>query len=235
VRATAAHAAIALQSAAGYRPRQDEEQHIATDFDERAATWDEDPGKVERAALVAAAVRAAVSLDAGNRLLEYGAGTGLASQALANSVGPITLTDPSEGMRTVMAAKVAEGKFADGTRVWDLDLVTDPVPDEAFDLILTVMALHHVTDLAPVLRGFATLLADSGHLCIVDLEADADGSFHRHDSDFDGHHGFSRADLGARLEAEGLTDISFTHCLDINKDDAIYPLFLATATRPSLS
>lgn len=205
---------------------------MATEFDEKAATWDDDPAKVERGAQAAAAVRAAVSLDAGTRLLEYGAGTGLASQALASSVGPITLTDPSEGMRNVMEAKVAQGEFPKGTRVWDLDLATDPVPDQTFELILVVMALHHVTDLAPVIRGFATLLADGGHLCIVDLEEDVDGSFHRDSSDFDGHHGFGRAALTARLEAEGFTEVVFSHCLDIDKDGETYPLFLATATMP---
>lgn len=208
---------------------------MATDFDDKAATWDDDPAKVERAAQAADAVRAAVPLKPDTRLLEYGAGTGLASQALASSVGPITLTDPSEGMRNVMEAKVAQGEFPEGTRVWDLDLVTDPVPNENFDLILAVMALHHVTELAPVLRGFATLLSDGGHLCVVDLEEDVDGSFHRHSTDFDGHDGFGRADLAARLVAEGFADVAFTHCLDLEKDGATYPLFLATATMPSPS
>ena len=137
-------------------------------------------------------------------------------------------------MRRVMAAKVAEGKFPSGTRVWDLNLITDPVPDETFDLIVTVMALHHVTDLAPVLHGFATMLNTGGHLCVVDLEEDVDRSFHSQSPDFDGHHGFGRADLTGRLEAEGFAEITFTHCLDMVRDGTTYPLFLAVATMPSL-
>src|SRR5690606_42045723 len=45
-------------------------------FDEKAATWDDDPAKVERARVVADALRDAVPPGPTTRLLEYGAGTG---------------------------------------------------------------------------------------------------------------------------------------------------------------
>ena len=51
-------------------------------FDDKAATWDDDPAKVERAGEVARAIRAAVPLNTSVRMLEYGAGTGLVTQAL---------------------------------------------------------------------------------------------------------------------------------------------------------
>lgn len=206
---------------------------MATDFDERAATWDDDPATVERGRVVARSVRAAVPLDvATTRLLEYGAGTGLAAQALAGDVASITLADPSAGMRAVMADKVTAGALPAGTRVWDLDLGSDAVPDEPFDVVLAVMALHHVVDLEPVLAGFAILLAGGGHLCVVDLEEDPHGSFHASSPDFEGHHGFARDDLRARLQAVGFTDITFTDCHTVDKEGGTYRLFLATARRP---
>jgi SAM-dependent methyltransferase len=201
---------------------------MADGFDERASTWDDDPTKVERGRQVASAVRDAVPVDAATRVLEYGAGTGLTSQYLG-TVGALTLADPSEGMRTVMTAKRDAGTFPPGTRIWDLDLTDGEVPDERFDLVVTVMALHHIPDLDPVLRGFATLLAEGGHLCIADLEEDPDGSFHSSSPHFDGHHGFRRSDLTRRLVAAGFDDVRFEHCLDVEKDGATYPVFLATA------
>ena len=135
--------------------------HGAAFFDEEAATWDDDPAKVERAAVVADAIGAAVDPQPTTRVLEYGAGTGLVAQALRDQVGPLTLADPSEGMRAVMQAKVDAGTLP-GARVWSLDLTTDPPPEERFDLIVTVMALHHIADLGPVLAGFAALLAPGG-------------------------------------------------------------------------
>ena len=200
------------------------------DFDERAATWDADPAKVERARVSADAIRQAVPLTPATRVLEYGAGTGLVAQFLSADVGPVTLADPSAGMRSVMTEKVASGVLPAGTRVWDLDLAADPVPDEAFDLIVTVMALHHIGPLDRVLEGFAALLSDDGHVCIIDLELE-DGSFHSSEPDFDGHHGFARPALAGLLEAAGFTDVRFQPCHEMEKDGATYPLFLATCRR----
>lgn len=201
---------------------------MATDFDEKAATWDDDPAKVERARVVAEAIRSAIPLTSDTRLLEYGAGTGLVAEALAEDVGAITLAEPSAGMREVATAKVDLGTLPAGTRVWDLDLAaTAPPSDERFDLIATVMTLHHIHHLEPVLAGFAQLLGDGGHLAVVDLEAE-DGSFHSEDSGFDGHHGFDRGALQAQLEAAGFTDVAFADVHQIEKDGSTFPLFLAT-------
>ena len=195
-----------------------------TSFDERAATWD-DPTKIERAGVVARAITDAVAPTTSTRLLEYGAGTGLVTQALRDEVGPVTLADTSAGMRAVMEQKVESGALRDA-RIWALDLSTDPAPDDRFDLIVTVLTLHHIPDLEPVLRAFAALLADGGRLCIADLEAE-DGSFHG--EGFEGHHGFDRAWLTERLERAGFADVAFRDCGTVARPDGDYPLFLATA------
>jgi predicted TPR repeat methyltransferase len=204
---------------------------VPTDFDAKASTWDDDPAKVHRARVVAEAVREAVPLAPSTRVLEYGAGTGLVTQALAPHVGQVTLAEPSAGMRAVMVDKIAAGTLPADARVWDLDLATAQPPDERFDLVVTVMTLHHIHDLEPVLEGFADLLSEGGHLCVVDLEAE-DGSFHSADSDFDGHHGFDRAALSERLEAAGFDDLRFERCHEVEKDGRTYPLFLATCVAP---
>jgi predicted TPR repeat methyltransferase len=164
-------------------------------------------------------------------MLEYGAGTGLVTQALSDSVGSVVLVDSSRGMREVMRAKVDAGRLP-RAQVWDLDLTNDPVPHERFGLIVTVLALHHIATLDPVLAGFAQLLEPGGHLCIVDLEEE-DGSFHG--DDFDGHHGFQRSALADALTAQSFTDVTFTSCHHVVRHGATYPLFLATCvqeTRP---
>jgi ubiquinone/menaquinone biosynthesis C-methylase UbiE len=193
-------------------------------FDDRAATWDDDPAKLDRATVVAEVICDAIDLDGSQRVLEYGAGTGLVTQALGNVVGPATLVDTSEGMRNVMLAKIAAGAITDA-RVWDLDLESAPVPDERFDLIVTVLTLHHLHDIGGVLAKFAQMLASDGHLCIVDLDAE-DGSFHG--VGFDGHHGFDRTELGTTLTTAGFADVQFRECSHMVRDDASYPMFLAT-------
>lgn len=198
-------------------------------FDERAATWDDDPAHVERAEAVAAAIRRAVRLDPSVRLLEYGAGTGLVAQALRHAVGPITVADTSSGMRKVMEGKVEAGLIGDA-RVWDLDLASVPLAPstDRFDLIATVLTLHHLPRLEPVLSNFATLLDRGGRLAIVDLDEE-DGSFHP--DGFDGHHGFDHEALAGALRAAGFADVSFRRCHQVVRHGRTYPLFLATATR----
>lgn len=193
-------------------------------FDEKAATWDDDPTKVERARTAALAIRQTLPLDTSTRVLEYGAGTGLVAQALRDAVGPITMADTSSGMRAVMEEKIAAGAITDA-RVWDVDLAVDSAPDEQFDLVVTVMALHHVSDVAKVLANFADLLADDGHVAIVDLEHE-DGSFHGHD--FDGPHGFDQAALTRQLETAGFADIRFQPCGEMERNGGTYPMFVAT-------
>lgn len=204
--------------------------HDHSSFDERAATWDDDPAKRDRARQAADAIRAVVPVASTTRLLEYGAGTGLVSEALRPAVGPITLADTSAGMRDVLGQKIAAGALA-GARVWDVDLATArPPDDDEFDLIVTVMALHHVGDTAIVLGRFRELLAADGHLCVVDLEAE-DGSFHG--DDFHGHHGFDTGELTAALTAAGFAEVRIERMGEMTRHDRVYALFLATAAASS--
>lgn len=159
-------------------------------------------------------------------MLEFGAGTGLVSEALQHTVGPIALADASAGMRQVLADKIDAGRLR-SARVWDHDLVAAPSP-ERFDLVVTVMALHHVSEIEAVLTGFASALHDGGALAVVDLEAE-DGTFHP--EDFDGHHGFDRSDLTRRLEQAGFDRVEFRPAGTMSRPSGDYPLFLATAVR----
>jgi predicted TPR repeat methyltransferase len=199
-------------------------------FDDVAATWDEDDEKVTRARTVADAIADAVPLRGDERLLEYGAGTGLVAQALGERVGPLTLADASAGMRAVMTEKVSGGVLPPSARVWDLDLTGDDVPADRFELVISSLVLHHIPDLSSVLAGFHLLLEPGGHVAIADLDEE-DGSFHEHVHDFDGHNGFDRERLRLDLEAAGFVDVSFTDCAAVQKNERAFGLFLATARK----
>ena len=54
---------------------------------------------------------------------------------------------------------------------------------ERFDLVYTLMTLHHIPDTAKILGSFQALLQPGGVLCIADLDKE-DGSFHSHEADF---------------------------------------------------
>ena len=50
---------------------------MASRFDEAAAQWDNNPGRVDLARAVGEAIGRAIPFQAGWRVLDYGAGTGL--------------------------------------------------------------------------------------------------------------------------------------------------------------
>lgn len=194
-------------------------------FDERAATWDDDPDKHERARMVAGRLRDEVTLTSSTRVLEYGAGTGLLATALRAHVGSLTVTDRSEGMLHVLRDKAASGPLA-GAEVRRLDLTVDPPLEADFDVVASLMVLHHVEDPGRVLRGLRAMTAPDGVACLVDLDAE-DGSFHG--PDFAGPHGFERAHIAALLTDAGFGQVRLSDAGAVAKDGSDYPLFLAVA------
>lgn len=204
---------------------------LPTDFDARARTWDDDPSKADRARRVAEAIAGRVPGLAGKTVLEYGAGTGLLGLALRPLVAHVTLADSSPGMLAVAQEKIAAGGAPNATTLL-LDLAADGPPAARFDLICTLMTLHHVEDTDGILRAFHGLLAAGGTLCIADLDRE-DGSFHG--PGFSGHNGFDRAELRARLERSGFRDVEITTVHQITKPAATgartYPIFLSIARR----
>ncbi|NJM12270.1 MAG: class I SAM-dependent methyltransferase [Synechococcaceae cyanobacterium SM1_2_3] len=201
------------------------------DFDDKAKTWDSDPVKQERAEAVAATMRQRIPLSSAGRALEYGCGTGLLSFALHTDLGSITLADASPGMLAVLEAKLAAAQL-DHLHPLQLDLTCDPLPADRYDLIYSLMTLHHVADIESLLRNFHALLQPDGWLAIADLDQE-DGSFHG--AGFTGHCGFDREILRAQLVAAGFRGVEFSSCYRMKKatDQGIreYPLFLAVATR----
>jgi ubiquinone/menaquinone biosynthesis C-methylase UbiE len=199
-------------------------------FDERAKDWDSDPAKVDRARVVADAIRAALPLKPDMTALEYGCGTGLLSFALQPEFKSITLADTSQGMLDVLAEKIKAANV-NNMHPLRLDLSTDPPSASHYGIIYSLMALHHIPDVDVVLGKFFTLLETPGYLCIADLDAE-DGSFHgEHVTDV--HHGFERTVLQAKVESLGFAGVSFSSVTAVNRSvDGIeksFPLFLMIA------
>src|SRR5512136_2053243 len=176
------------------------------EFDQKAAQWDAKPVRVERAQAVADGIKAALPLSPHLTALEYGCGTGLLSFALQPHLGHITLADSSTGMLAVLREKIAAANIRNMTPL-RLDLIADPLPAERYQLIYTLMTLHHIPDTDRMLRAFYQLLDAPGYLCVADLDKE-DGTFH--EEEFHGHLGFDRNELGERASQAGFQTINFT-------------------------
>jgi ubiquinone/menaquinone biosynthesis C-methylase UbiE len=201
-------------------------------FDERAKDWDSDPKKVERAYAVAEAIRRTIPLTTDLSALEYGCGTGLLSFALQADLGRITLADTSQGMLDVLAEKIAAAHVTN-MRPLKLDLTTDPLPAERYQLTYSLLTLHHIQDTQAVLEKFHALLEPNGILLVADLDKE-DGTFHT-DGTTDIHLGFARMELQKQVEAAGFGEVTFTTAVILHKKvhdaEKDFPLFLMMARR----
>lgn len=204
-----------------------------SEFDEKAKDWDTRESG-ERAANIAESIRSRVPLSNKMSAFEYGCGTGQLSFELRDQVGPITLADSSAGMLEVLRDKI-RAKSADAMKPIKLDLSTDPPPDNQFDLVYTMMTLHHIPDTGQILRQFYALLNHGGYLCVADLDKE-DGSFHGQDVD-DVHKGFDRKELAEIAEKSGFSDISFSTAYEMEREvnekgeTKIFPIFLMVAIK----
>lgn len=202
-------------------------------FDSQAATWDQDPQKVARAVTVARAITEQVPV-AGQRVLEYGCGTGLLGFALQPLAQTVALADTSEGMLDVLKKKIA-ASGAGNLQPLRLDLLHDPRPAGAFDLICSLMTLHHIPDTQGILHAFHGVLVPGGWVALADLDTE-DGSFHGPEVT-EVHLGFDRQVLGRQLELAGFREVRFSTVFDIQRDGGgpgrSFPVFLVVARKDS--
>lgn len=197
-------------------------------FDEKALDWDNDPKKVERASVFAKEISNFIMPNKEMNALEFGCGTGLLSFQLKDNFNKITLADNSEGMIDVLKDKIAQDNIKNFVPFHIKSFENDLKPND-YDVIYTLMTMHHILDLNEILKVFNSILNPGGFLCIADLVSE-DGSFHSKYPDFNGHLGFNKDELEKILVSNGFNIEFYNICYEIeqiiNGEIKKYPLFL---------
>ncbi|PKQ14922.1 MAG: SAM-dependent methyltransferase [Actinobacteria bacterium HGW-Actinobacteria-7] len=201
-------------------------------FDDEAASWDEQPGQVEFALELASAIRVSIDLSPDMDVLDFGCGTGLLATELLPSVRSVTAADTSAGMLDVLNRKIATRSLANIRTA----LIGSDAMGGDYDLILCSLTLHHVEDVEGLLGDFHRMTAAVGRLCICDIDLDG-GAFHENRAGVF-HDGFKRDSLSAMMEAAGFVDIEATTAMRLSRpgrDGAVrdFELFLMTGRKAS--
>ncbi len=183
------------------------------EFDIKAAEWDQNKMHWDRSVAVTNQIKKLIPLNKQMVALEYGAGTGIASFLLKDSLKEITLMDTSSEMVKIMNEKIKAEKVKN-LKTLNFDLELADYKRVRFDLIFTLMVLHHVTDIENIIKRFYYLLNPGGYLAIADLYSE-DGSFH--DKNFTGHNGFEVEVLSDQIRKLGFVNLKHTRCYTIQR------------------
>jgi tRNA (cmo5U34)-methyltransferase len=183
------------------------------EFDLKASQWDLNPMHRDRSVAIIKEMLNLIPLNKEMTALEYGAGTGMASFLLKDTLKEITLMDSSSEMVKITAEKIASGG-AKNMKVLNFDLENTEYRNGKFDLIFNQMVMHHVNDVDALIGKFSDLLNPGGFLAIADLKEE-DGSFHG--EGFTGHRGFNIDNFKSMIEKHHFTDITNTTCFIIDR------------------
>src|SRR3569833_173077 len=218
-------------------------------FNAEAAAWDSNPD-VHRfsdgalAAILAAypdlaREKAAETATAnGKEVLEIGCGTGLLSFRLAPYVRSILAVDAASGMVDALEQKLSALKPGDvGTNITPLCIMLEDPEDpklppgdggkrKKFDLITSHLVLHHIPDLAAVLRTMYGCLKPGGEVALPDFEDFGPEARRFHpESKMNGveRHGVDAKWFAGLLKDTGFADVSVVPAWTMDKTVERFP------------
>lgn len=141
-------------------------------FNDQANEWDTD-SKIALMGLLAKKTADALELDKPIDILDFGCGTGLFGLEFIDYANTLVGVDTSPGMLEVFKRKIGDRCQV---RSLQVDLETDDL-HETFDLIVSSMTFHHLTDPQGIILKLKSMLNEGGRLAIIDLYKEG-GSFH---------------------------------------------------------
>jgi SAM-dependent methyltransferase len=154
-----------------------------------------------------------VDPDAGEWVVDIGAGMGAGAMRAARSGAHVIAVEPTPFMRRVLQVRRMFSRHRTNIEVADGAAERIPVDDRTIDAIWAVNTMHHWVNIERGVAEIVRVLGPNGRVLLVD-EVFTDPShpdYQRFGADHDAeHHGFTMIDadqMGAMLRAAGLIDV----------------------------
>jgi cyclopropane fatty-acyl-phospholipid synthase-like methyltransferase len=195
-------------------------------FENKAPEWDKDELVKSISTGIGSALIEHVELNPTLHAMDFGAGTGLVTEHLADKISKVSAVDVSASMLESLKAKDA---LKDSVEILCQDIIEQPIGTK-FDLIVSAMAMHHVENTDKLIQRFAEHLKPGGRIALADLDTE-DGSFHPEGSQGIYHNGFDRGEFTQLLEKHGFIGIHFVTAHTVHKEGKAFPIFLVLANK----
>jgi predicted TPR repeat methyltransferase len=197
-------------------------------FNSQSKTWDQHQYRINRAQIVATAIKKAIPLSSVGTLLDFGCGTGLLGLNFIAYAKHVILADNSEGMIEQVEQKLHTQSIMNaGT----LHLRKENL-NSSYDLIVSLMALHHIKNVEDQIAQLSSSVKSGGYICLCDLDKE-DGSFHQ--EEIVPHNGFERDFIEKNLKKNGLEVIEsstvFINRKKINNEEREFSIFMLIGRR----
>jgi len=140
-----------------------------TDKFEMIATIYDTPERMRIAEVSSDAIREYVADAAGKHAIDFGCGTGLVGLSLINEFHSMLFLDSSPNMIQQVKRKIADSRLQHADTLC-FDMEKENLSDVKADYIFMAQVLLHIPDVAFVLTRLFDVLADDGHLLIVDFD-----------------------------------------------------------------
>lgn len=177
-----------------------------------------------------------VDAQAGETVVDVGAGMGAGAMAAARGGASVIAVEPTPFLRRVLTARRLLQRSRSRIEVADGSAEQLPVDDSSIDAIWAVNTMHHWVDVEQGVAEIDRTLRPGGRVVLVD-EDFQDPTHPDHDrfgSDAEGeHHGFTMVDanqMGGLLSAVGLANVDAS-----KRTIAGRPAIVVTATSPTLT
>jgi len=195
-------------------------------FQNKAKSYEQNKNRVDNVENIANSIIKTINFDKSMHIIDFGSGTGLLLERVANHVGKITAVDISSSMNAQLLAK--KNNLGCKIDILEIDLEKSDL-EGSFDGIISSMTMHHIQNIEAMFDKFYSMIKPGGFIAISDLDVE-DGSFHDEDTDVY-HFGFDRGNFAKIARASGFKLVEFLDASVVHKPQGNFAIFLLTAIR----